>query len=159
MADDTSTLTSRRIVVDDGPALPPLAVKGAYLVRFPEVAEPRGTLIVGELGAQLPFAAQRFFTIASVPPGHRRGEHAHRELEEVVVCLRGECTILLDDGRHREDVVLSSPTVGLYIPPLVWRVHHGHSADALLLALASTTYEPDDYIRSYDDFLRAVGGQ
>ena len=142
-------------IAADAP-LPVLRARGARLLRFPVISEPRGELTFAETGAHLPFTPQRVFTVTGVPAGQRRGEHAHRRLEEVVICVRGSCTLLLDDGTVREEVVLDSPSVGLYLPPLLWRVHYQHSPDALVLALASTPYEPADYIRSYDEFLEAL---
>ena len=140
----------------DGQTSPRL-IGGARLLHFRTMNDSRGVLTVGEVGAELPFAPVRFFTVSGVPAGQCRGEHAHHRLEEVVVLVRGACTVSLDDGRDRQDVLLDSPTVGLYIPPMLWRVHHSHSPDAVLLALASTPYEPADYIRDYDEFLSAAG--
>jgi dTDP-4-dehydrorhamnose 3,5-epimerase-like enzyme len=82
-----------------------------------------------------------------------RGEHAHLTLQEFLICLRGSCSVALDDGEHREEVVLDDPTVGLLVPPKVWRVHYKYSADAILLSLCSEVYDSADYVRSYDDFL------
>jgi hypothetical protein len=63
---------------------------------------------------------------------------------------------MLDDGRERDDVGLDRPDVGLYVPPRVWAAQFHYSADAVLLVLASDAYDPDDYIRSYEEFLRLV---
>ena len=86
-----------------------------------------------------------------------RGEHAHKACHQFLVCVKGGCTIVLDDGEHRDELRLDSPKVGLHIPPMVWGIQYRFSADAVLLVLASDTYDADDYIRSYDDFLAAVG--
>jgi hypothetical protein len=86
-----------------------------------------------------------------------RGEHAHRSLEEFMVCLKGSCTILLDDGQEKERIHLNTPTTGLYIPPLIWGIQCHYSPDALLLVLASDRYKPDDYIRNYNEFLFCSG--
>ena len=140
----------------DDPPLRKLRVKGASLHRLKLVSDERGNLIVAELGAGLPFVARRYFMVCDVSSGRVRGEHAHRKLEQFLVCLRGQCSVIVDDGARREELVLNDPTIGLYVAPMVWAVQHGYSPDGMLLVLASAEYDPADYIRDYDDFLRAV---
>lgn len=133
-------------------------VRGARLILLPRVEGAQGALVWGEIGAHLPFAPRRFFCVQGVPAGAVRGEHAHRALEEVVVCVRGRCTFTLDDGRVRDEIVLADPRHALYIPPLTWSTQRAFSSDAVLAVLASEVYRPDDYIRDYADFLARVGG-
>ncbi len=139
-----------------GMPLRPLSVGGARLHHIPLVADARGALTFGEYDRHLPFAPRRFFTVYDVPSTSIRGEHAHLELHQFLICLRGSCSVLLDDGTHREEVVLDQPTIGLHIPPLVWAVQYKYTREALLLVLASDVYDEADYIRDYDDFLLAV---
>jgi len=134
-------------------ALAPLRVAGAKLHRMPLITDLRGALTFGEVGQQLPFEPKRFFVVYDVPNKEIRGEHAHRDLHEFLVCLRGSCAVTLDDGKMREEIRLDSPTIGLHVPPLIWRTHYKYTADAILLVLASDIYRADDYIRDYDDFL------
>lgn len=131
----------------------PLSVEGAALYALPKVNDLRGALTYGEFDAHLPFAPKRFFVVFDVPSREVRGEHAHLTLQEFLVCLRGSCSVALDDGEHREEVVLDDPTIGLLVPAKVWRVHYKYSADAILLSLCSEPYDSADYVRSYDDFL------
>lgn len=145
------------------PACPPgqvapteLSVQGAKVYPMPLVEDLRGALTYGELGRPLPFAPQRFFLVFDVPDCEVRGEHAHRTLHEFLVCIRGSCSIALDDGCHRDEIRLDRPTLGLHVPPLTWRVHYKYSADAMLLVLASAPYDAGDYIRDYDLFLKTV---
>jgi acetyltransferase-like isoleucine patch superfamily enzyme/dTDP-4-dehydrorhamnose 3,5-epimerase-like enzyme len=133
-----------------------LRVDGAALHELPEVRDLRGALIFGEIDLQLPFTPHRFFLIFDVPNARVRGEHAHRTLHEFLVCLRGSCSVVLDDGVNRDEVRLESPRLGLHIPPQTWRVHYKYSPDALLLVLASHPYDPGDYIRDYQTFKRQV---
>lgn len=130
-----------------------LQVKGAKLHSLPQVKDLRGALTFGEIDAHLPFTPERFFVVYDVPSREVRGEHAHRTLHEFLVCLRGTCSVALDDGTLRQEVRLDSPTVGLHIPPKLWRVHYKYSPDAILLSLCSAPYDADDYVRDYDDFL------
>lgn len=135
----------------------PLRVRGASLITVPLVLDPRGAITFGEVEKHLPFAPKRFFVVYDVPSREVRGEHAHKELDEFVVCLRGSCSVVLDDGYLREEIDLDSPTKGLHLPPRIWRVHYKYSADAMLLVLASDIYRASDYIRDYAEFLSFVG--
>jgi hypothetical protein len=85
-----------------------------------------------------------------------RGQHAHRKCHQFLVCVRGSCRVIADDGKRREEFVLDSPARGVYLPPLTWGVQYDYSADAALLVFASHAYDPADYVRDYDEFLRLV---
>jgi UDP-2-acetamido-3-amino-2,3-dideoxy-glucuronate N-acetyltransferase len=133
-----------------------LRVRGASLVAIPQVKDLRGVTSFGEIGKQLPFVAKRFFFVADVPGREVRGEHAHKTLHEFLVCMKGALSVMLDDGSAREEVRLDSPTLGLHVPPQVWRVVYKYTSDALLLSLCSHEYDPADYIRDYGDFVAYV---
>jgi acetyltransferase-like isoleucine patch superfamily enzyme/dTDP-4-dehydrorhamnose 3,5-epimerase-like enzyme len=137
-------------------ALRALHVRGARLQRMPLITDMRGSLTFGEVGQHLPFDLKRFFVVFEVASREVRGEHAHRELHEFLICLRGTCSVALDDGESRDEVQLDSPTIGVYVPPRIWRVHYKYSPDAMLLVLASDVYKPEDYVRNYEDFLAMV---
>lgn len=131
-----------------------LSVSGACLFPMPLIEDLRGALTFGEVEKHLPFKPLRFFVVFDVPSREVRGEHAHHHLHEFLVCLRGSCAVALDDGQKREEVVLDTPTIGLHIPPKLWRVHYKYTPDAILLVLCSDVYNADDYIRDYDDFIK-----
>ena len=128
-------------------------VRGARLVRLHAVEEARGLLTVGEVERQLPFRPMRYFVISNVPDEDIRGEHAHRELHQFLVCLAGTVVAEVDDGRSRRTVRLDTPRVGLHMAPMVWGAQHQYSRDAVLLVLASAAYDAGDYVREYDRFL------
>jgi acetyltransferase-like isoleucine patch superfamily enzyme/dTDP-4-dehydrorhamnose 3,5-epimerase-like enzyme len=132
-----------------------LAVAGVRLLDLPVVTDIRGTLSFGQYDTHLPFLPRRYFVVYDVPGKEVRGEHAHRALHQVLVCLRGSLAVMLDDGTSRDEVLLDGPQLGLYVPPMVWTSQFRYSSDAMLLVLASDVYDADDYIRSYDDFLAA----
>lgn len=144
---------SAREVAD---ALPTLQVRGASLRSLPKIVDLRGALSFGEIGAHLPFEPKRFFIVYDAPSEEVRGEHAHKACHQFLVCVKGSCTIVLDDGSVRDELRLDSAKVGLHIPPMVWGIQYRFSAEAVLLVLASDTYDAADYIRNYDDFLAAV---
>lgn len=133
-----------------------LHVKGVRLCQLPIVADLRGNLSFGEYDRHLPFIPKRYFLVFDVPSKEVRGEHAHKRLEQFLVCVKGSCAVVADDGRHREEIVLDSPGKGLYVPPMVWATQYKYSSDAVLLVLASDVYDAEDYIRNYDDFLAEV---
>ncbi len=119
----------------------------------------RGSLVAREVGADLPFTPERCFVVFDVPTKEVRGEHAHRACHQFLVALRGSIHVLCDDGRSREEFVLDSPALGLYMPPLIWGTQYQYTADAVLLVLASHHYDASDYIRDYETFLVTVRGR
>jgi acetyltransferase-like isoleucine patch superfamily enzyme len=133
-------------------------VEGVTVSELPIMTDLRGSLAVGELGKELPFQPKRFFVIFDVPSRQVRGEQAHRELHQFLVCLKGDCSLVIDDGRVREEIILNSPRVGVHLAPMVWAVQYKFSRDAMLLVLASEKYDPASYIRDYDEYLRIING-
>lgn len=129
-----------------------LGVGGAALVRMHSVYEARGHLTVGEIGKGMPFVPRRFFVISDVPDESIRGEHAHRELHQLLVCLAGSVVAEVNDGAVSRSVLLDVPHVGLHIPPMVWGVQHHYTRDAVLMVLASAEYDAADYIRDFAQF-------
>jgi len=89
-----------------------------------------------------------------VPTRDVRGEHAHRECHQFLICVSGNCSIVADDAKNRTEVLLDKPNLGVYLPPGVWSVQYKYSSDAILLVFASHFYDPADYIRDYSEFLR-----
>jgi len=134
------------------------SVSGVTVHRLPVFADLRGSLSVGEFPKQVPFAPKRYFIVFDVPGKDVRGEHAHRRCHQFLVCLRGSLSVVVDDGQASEEIALDRPSIGLYLPPMVWAVQYRYSADALLLVFASDPYDASDYIRDYDEFLSAIGG-
>jgi acetyltransferase-like isoleucine patch superfamily enzyme len=131
-------------------------VEGVTLHELLLVHDMRGDLSAGEFEREIPFPVRRYFIVFDVPSEDVRGEHAHRCCRQFLVCLRGRCRVVVDDGDKRAEIVLDRPNLGLYLPPLVWGIQYQHTADALLLVFASEYYDPADYIRDYGEFLDAV---
>jgi UDP-2-acetamido-3-amino-2,3-dideoxy-glucuronate N-acetyltransferase len=126
----------------------------AHIIDLPTVIDLRGILTFGEIGAQLPFTPKRVFFVHGVETKEVRGEHAHRALEQLLICTYGEVSVVVDDGNQRAEVLLNSPSLGLYIPPMVWGIQYRYSRDAVLMVLASEKYDAGDYIRDYDQFIQ-----
>lgn len=130
------------------------AVAGVTLHRLPRIADMRGSLVVGEFEREIPFHVKRYFITFEVPSREVRGEHAHHHCQEFLICIRGQCSVLTDDGVNRAEFLLDDPQQGVYLPAMVWRTHYKYSSDAMLLVFASEYYDGADYIRSYSDFCR-----
>ena len=141
-----------------GPERLTLHVGGAGAIELPEVVDLRGRLTFGQLGNGLPFHRKRFYIIFGVPGPEVRGEHAHRHLEQLLICVNGACSVIVDDAMQREEVRLARPNLALHLTRMVWGIQYRFSADAVLLVLASEDYDADDYIRDYDEFLSLARG-
>ena len=131
-------------------------VEGVGLYELPVVVDLRGSLTFAEIGKSLPFMPQRFFLVFDVPSKEVRGEHAHRLCHQFLITVKGSCSVVVDDGERRAEIVLNRPNLGLHIPPMVWATEYKYSQDAVLLVLASDVYKAEDYIRNYDEFLKEV---
>jgi UDP-2-acetamido-3-amino-2,3-dideoxy-glucuronate N-acetyltransferase len=129
------------------------SVDGVTLHKFPIIKDSRGNLSVCEFAKHLPFDPKRYFLVFDVPSEKIRGEHAHILCHQFMVCVRGSCTVLADDGANRVEVSLDSTSKGVYLPPMTWGVQYKYSSDALLLVFASHSYDEKDYIRSYSQFI------
>lgn len=138
-------------------AVAPVGVGRVTLHRLKLVGDIRGDLSVGEFPRDIPFQPQRYFLVFNVPSVKVRGEHAHRQCHQFLICAKGSCAVVADDGWNRAEVLLDSPDKGVYLPPLTWGVQYKYSHDAVLLVFASHTYDAADYIRDYAEFLTAVG--
>ena len=129
----------------------------AEIINFPVHGHPTGSLIALETGEDFPLEITRVYYIWGTAKDVVRGHHAHKNLEQVIVCTSGSCDFILDDGTHRQTYHLSSPTQGLYIKNNVWREFTNFSPDCVVMVLASEHFNEADYIRDYKMFLRSVG--
>lgn len=127
------------------------------VLEFPVHGDHTGSLVALEKGADFPFEIKRVYYIWGTARDVVRGHHAHKNLEQVVVCTSGSCDFILDDGTKRETYRLDSPTKGLHIKNNVWREFTNFSPDCVVMVLASEHYNEADYIRNYGDFLRSIG--
>jgi acetyltransferase-like isoleucine patch superfamily enzyme len=143
-------------ITGEEPGATPTRVRGVTRHVLPLIHDMRGDLSVAEFEKHLPFVPRRCFMVFNVPTEDVRGEHAHRECRQFLLCVRGRCRVVVDDGKSREEMVLDRPNVGVSIPPLVWGIQYQYSADALLLVFASHPYDAADYIRDYGEFRVAV---
>ena len=138
------------------PGMRSTQVPGVNLHRLKNVQDLRGSLSVGEFAQDVPFAVKRYFIVYDVPSAETRGSHAHRVCHQFLLCVKGSCAVVADDGERRQEFLLDRPDVGVHLPPWVWGIQYKYTADAVLLVFASEQYDAADYIRDYDEFTHAL---
>ena len=126
---------------------------------FQPHGDERGMLVALEEFKDIPFRIKRVYYMYDTEEGVVRGHHAHKRLEQILVCIHGSCKIHLDNGRETKEVPLEKPYEGLYISNDMWREMYDFSPDAVLMVLASEVYDERDYIRDYDEFQALIREQ
>jgi dTDP-4-dehydrorhamnose 3,5-epimerase-like enzyme len=126
--------------------------KQPHIIQLPKFLDARGNLSFIEQENHIPFKIQRTYWIYDVPGGEKRGGHAYKENEELIVALSGSFDVLLDDGKEKKTFSLNRSYYGLYVPKGTWREMQNFSTNSLALILSSTKYDESDYIRDYDEF-------
>ena len=123
---------------------------------FQQHGDERGRLVALEEHKDIPFEIKRVYYMYDTGKGVTRGQHAHKSLEQILICIHGSCKLMLDNGKEKKIVSLEKPYEGLYISNNIWREMYDFSSDAVLMVLASDVYKEEDYIRNYDEFLKFV---
>ena len=123
---------------------------------FQPHGDEHGMLIALEELKDIPFRIKRVYYMYNTIEGVVRGHHAHKSLEQILVCIHGSCKIRLDNGYEKKVIPLEKPYEGLYVGNNMWREMFDFSPDAVLMVLASELYNEEDYIRDYDEFLKFV---
>ena len=126
------------------------------MISFQKHGDDRGQLVALEENKEVPFNIKRVYYMYDTGEGVHRGFHAHKNLQQILICVHGSCKIRLDNGKEKKVVVLDKPYEGLYVSNNMWREMYDFSKDAVLMVLASQLYDENDYIRDYDEFLRFV---
>lgn len=124
----------------------------AIRISMPTRTDQRGSLSVIEAGKECPFPIERVFYLHGAPEGARRGEHAHRDLHQLLVVVSGRVVVGIDDGERVEEFIMESPAEGLHIPPMHWTRLTNFSAGAVAMVLASAPFDEADYILTYPEF-------
>jgi UDP-2-acetamido-3-amino-2,3-dideoxy-glucuronate N-acetyltransferase len=130
--------------------------KGVDFIKLIKFCDMRGDLLAVDLQKQIPFLVNRIFTVMNVPSHHIRGEHAHLNCHQLIICLKGSVTIAADNGKDRGEWVLNHPENGLHIHPLTWASQYRYTPDAVLVVFASHAYDSADYIRDYEEYLQVL---
>ena len=123
------------------------------IIQLPKILDVRGNLSFLEQSNHIPFEIKRVYWIYDVPGGEERGGHSYKKNEEFLIALSGSFDVILNDGKERKIFSLSRSYYGLYVPKGIWRHMENFSTNSLAFVAASTIYEEEDYIRSYDEFI------
>ncbi|MDT8869689.1 sugar 3,4-ketoisomerase [Vibrio fluvialis] len=126
-------------------------------IEFPIIGDERGSLVALESMKDIPFDIKRVYYLYGMQSDIPRGFHAHKNLVQIAICVKGSCDILMDNGIKKEVVNLSSPSRGLIINTMQWHEMSNFSNDCVLLVIASDVYDESDYIRDYKTFLGEIG--
>ena len=133
-----------------------LTVYNCDLITLSKIHDRKGNLTSIENTVEIPFDVKRVFYLYDIPGGESRGGHAHKECHQFLVAARGAFEVLLNDGRTQRTISLNRPNVGLHIPPGIWASEINFSSGAICLVLASHTYNEEDYIRDYNEYLKYI---
>lgn len=125
-------------------------------IQLKALGDERGQLVVLESNQTVPFEIKRVYYIYGVDTQIPRGFHAHKVTQQVAICIKGSCKMLMDDGEAKTTVLMDSPTQGVLIDVMQWHEMHDFSEDCILMVLASEHYDESDYIRDYDNFIKMV---
>ena len=134
-----------------------MSLDDCRLIELPKISDPRGNLTFVEGGRQIPFDLKRMFYLYDVPGGASRGGHALKTCHQFLIAASGSFDVALSDDRDRRRFHLHRSYYGLYVPPMIWRELDNFSSGSVCLVLVSTLYDPEDYIRDFDEYRRAVG--
>lgn len=126
------------------------------VLRFKDLGDERGKLVVIEGGEGIPFDIKRVFYMYGSDAAVVRGQHANRESEFVLINVAGRSKVRITNGEEEINVELDRPMMGIYIPKMIWKDMYDFSADSVLLVLASTHYDGTEYIRNFDEYLNLV---
>ena len=124
------------------------------IIELPKFLDARGNLSFAQNNTHIPFEIKRTYWLYDVPGGESRGGHAYRDTEELVIALSGSFDVIVDDGKEKTIFHLNRSYYALYIPKGMWREMDNFSTNSLALEFASTKYNPADYIRDYNEFLK-----
>ena len=129
-------------------------IEGVRLFELPVIQDSRGSLSFAEYQKSLPFLPRRYFIVFDVGENQTRGGHAHKSVQQLLICVKGSCLVSLDDGKTRDEVSLDRPELALYIPSKIWATQSRFTRGAVLMVLASETFDPNEYIKDYEEFLK-----
>jgi dTDP-4-dehydrorhamnose 3,5-epimerase-like enzyme len=122
------------------------------IIEIPKIENSLGNIAVIENDV-VPFDIKRVYYLYDIPSSSIRGGHSHKKLQQILIAISGSFDVVLKDGSSSTTITLNKPDKGLLIKNNTWRELENFSSGAVCLVLASTTYEEDDYIRDFDEFL------
>lgn len=124
------------------------------IIELPKIENRAGNITPIHGSINIPFDIKRVFYSYDIPGGEARGAHAHKECHQFLIAASGSYEVVLDDGINKRTVLLNRPFYGLHIPPGIWASEQGFSSGSICLVLASHTYDAEDYIRDYKEYIK-----
>ena len=135
-----------------------MSIKDCHIIELPKIADPRGNLTFIEENKHIPYEIKRVFFLYDVPGGESRAGHALKTCNQLLIAASGSFNVTLDDGTEKKVFHLNRSYYGLHISPLIWREIDNFSSGSVCMVLASEFYSETDYLREYDEFVKAVRG-
>lgn len=131
-------------------------MENVEIIKLPKILDPRGNLSFLETGNHIPFEIKRTYWIYDVPGGEMRGGHAFKEQNEFIIALSGSLDVIVFDGEKEEKISLNRSYYGLYIPRRIWRSMENFATNTLALAVSSTAFDVNDYIRDKEEYKKLI---
>lgn len=131
-------------------------IRKARQIKFQEFGDQKGKLIVIESNKSIPMNIERIFYIYGSAKEVIRGQHANKDSEFVLVNVSGKSKVKIDYGNSQEIIELNEPHMGVYIPKMIWKEMYDFSEDSVLLVLSNLKYNPEEYIRDYDEYINLI---
>ena len=128
-------------------------IQDCRIIELPKIFNKKGNITPVHGNIEVPFDLKRVFYIYDIPGGESRGAHAHKTLEQFIVCALGNFDVTVDDGKNRDVIHLSRANKGLYIPPMIWAAEINFSSGSICLVLTSDYFDESDYYRDYGEYL------
>ena len=132
-----------------------IKTKLSHIIEVPKILD-EGYLCFLEGRRHIPFAIKRVYYIFDVIKNAVRGKHAHKKTKQVIFCIRGSITVILDNGKDKEAITLNKPNQGIFLDTLMWHEIVAFKEGTVLLVVASDLFREEDYIRDYRTYLKEV---
>jgi len=133
-----------------------MTISKCQIIELPVLEDHRGKLSYIESEKQVPFKIERVYYLYDVPDESKRGSHAHKDLQQLIIPIAGSFDVILDDGNQKKHYHLDSPNRGLYICPMIWRVLENFSPGSVCMVFASRHYDETDYLHDYEEFITTI---
>jgi dTDP-4-dehydrorhamnose 3,5-epimerase-like enzyme len=131
------------------------SLEDVHWIDLPSHRDARGVLTSVESETDIPFTIRRIFYLHHVVTD--RGGHAHRDTDQVIIAVSGSLKVDLSDSTGVRTYEICDPTRGLYMPRMIFAKLYAFSPDAACLVLANTHYDMSKSIRSWQEYLTAIG--
>jgi hypothetical protein len=133
-----------------------ITVYDCSIIELPRISDRKGNITPVHNNINVPFNIERVFYLYDIPGGESRGAHAHRQCHQFLIAASGSFEVACDDGINKRTMMLNRPYFGLHIPPMIWAHELNFSSGSICLVLTSMKYDADDYIRDYEEYMKAL---